>query len=348
MSSVQFLFFRGDSKILKKRQDRTLLQFSKMDQLQSLSETPTSLNMSIDILHSSNRITSPWYWISATLIEILILLANGVLALIIIKSSRLHQSANWFILSLAVSDLFFGVVVIPSSMLCNVWLSCNNDVRWVLADLVVYVSIANVCVMSLDRLAAVEFPMKYQVMVVPRVKRWIILSWVVPTIVSAVPFCWMFAESGATIVQINKIFRAVQLLVFELVPCAIMILVHGRIFVIRRRHSRQISLQRIHLSVSSTNSNNDRSERPSYRAKKFLGVTATLVIFYVSCWFFSAVSTLCRHFEICEVSQAGFFASSLLWYLNPVINGLICLFMKTDIRNELWRFLRTLLNTFLC
>ena len=308
-----------------------------MDQLQSLSETPTSLNTSIDILHSSNRITSPWYWISATLIEILILLGNGVLALIIIKSSRLHQSPNWFILSLAVSDLFFGVVVIPSSMLCNVWLSCNNDVRMVLSDLVVYVSIANVCLMSLDRLAAVEFPMRYQIMVVPRVKRWVILSWVVPTIVSIVPFCWMFAESGTTIVQINKIFRAVQLLVFELVPCAIMIVVHGRIFVIRRRHSRQISLQLIHLSVSSTDSNNNRRKRPSYRAKKFLGVTATLVFFYVCCWFFSTVLTSCRHFEICEVSQAGILATSLLWYLNPVINALICLFMKSDIRKVLWK-----------
>ena len=308
-----------------------------MDQLQSLSETSTSMNISIDILHSSKRITSPWYWISATLIEILILLANGVLALIIIKSSSLHHSANWFILSLAVSDLFFGVVVIPFSVMCNVWLSCNDDVRWVLADLVVYVSIANVCVMSLDRLAAVEFPMRYQTMVVPRVKLWIILSWVVPTIVSAVPFCWMFAESGAAIVQINKIFSAVQLLVFELVPCVIMVAVHGRIFVIRRRHSRQIRLQLTQLSAASTDSNNNRRGRPSYRAKKFLGVTATLVFFYVSCWFFSAVSTSCRHFEFCDVSHAAVLATSMLWYLNPAINALICLFMKTDIRNELWK-----------
>ena len=323
-----------------------------MDQLPSLSETPTSINMSIDILHSSKRITSPWYWISATLIELLILLANGVLALIIIKSSRLHDSANWFILSLAVSDLFFGVVVIPSSMMCNFWLSCNNDVRWVLADLVVYVSIANVCVMSLDRLAAVEFPLRYQILVVPRVKLWIIVSWVVPTIVSAVPFCWMFAESGATIVQINKIYRAVQLAVFELVPCIIMVVVHGRIFAIRRRHSRQISLQLIHLRVASTDSNNKRRGRPSYRAKKFLGVTTTLVFFCVCCWFFSAFLTSCRHLEICDVSQGALLVTSLLWYLNPVINALICLFMKTDIRNELWKLfwliLRTLLNNFLC
>ena len=306
-----------------------------MDQLQSLSETPASINISIDILNSSKRITSPWYWISATLIEILILLANGVLALIIVKSSRLRYSANWFILSLAVSDLLFGVVVIPSSIMCNVWLSCNNDVRWVLADLVVYVSIANVCLMSLDRLAAVEFPLRYQIMVAPRVKLWVILSWVVPIIVSAVPFCWMFAENGSAVVQINKIFRAVQLLVFELVPCVIMVVVHGRIFVIRRRHSRQICLQLIHLNVASTDSNNKHRERPSYRAKKFLGVTATLVFFYVSCWVFSAVLTSCRHFEFCDVSQAALLATSLLWYINPAINALICLFMKTDIRNEL-------------
>lgn len=338
VSSVRALFYTGDSKKLKKRQEkqeRTLLQLSGMDQLQSLNAAPTSTN-STDILHSSKSITNVWYWMSAALIELLILLANGVLAFIIIKSSRLHYSANWFILSLAVSDLFFGVVVIPSSLMCNVVLSCNNAVQWVLADLVVYVSIANVCVMSLDRLAAVEFPMRYQIFVVPRVKLWIILSWVVPVIVSVVPFCWMFAETGAAIVRINKIFRAVQLSVFELIPCVIMVIVHGRIFLLRQKHSRQISLQRIQLSVV-TNSNNKRRERPNYRAKKFLGVTATLVLFYVSCWFFSAVLTSCRDFEICEVSQAALLATSLLVYLNPAVNALICLFMKTDIRNELWK-----------
>lgn len=307
-----------------------------MDQPQSLGKVPTSTNMSADILHSSKSITDPWYWISAALIEVLILLANGVLAVIIIKSSRLHYSANWFILSLAVSDLFFGAVVIPSTMMCKVWLSCNNDVQWVLSDLVVYVSIANVCVMSLDRLAAVEFPMRYQVMVVPRVKQWIILSWVVPAIVSVVPFCWMFAESGAAIVQINKILRAVQLLVFELVPCLIMVVVHGRIFAIRRKHTRQIGLQLIQLSAASTDSiHRKRRKRPNYRAKKSLGVTAALVFFYVFCWFFSAVLTSCRHFEICEVSDAALLATSLLVFLNPAVNAFICLFMKTDIRNEL-------------
>ena len=293
--------------------------------------------MSADILHSSKSITNLWYWISVALVEVLILLANGVLALIIIKSSRLHYSANWFILSLAVSDLVFGVVVIPSSMMCDFLLSCNDAVQWVLADLVVYVSIANVCVMSLDRLAAVEFPMRYQMLVVPRIKQWIVLSWVIPAIVSVVPFCWIFAKlSDATIVQINKIFRAVQLLVFELVPCLIMVAVHARILAIRRKHTRQISLQLIHLSTSSTDSiHRERRIRLNYRAKKSLGVTTALVLFYVFCWFFSAVLTSCRHFEICEVSEAAQLSTSLLVYLNPAVNAFICLFMKTDIRNEL-------------
>ena len=307
-----------------------------MEQQQSLGKVPTSTNMSADILHSSNSITSPWYWIGAALIEVLILLANGVLALIIIKSSTLHYSANWFILSLAVSDLVFGAVVIPSSVICDVLLSCNDAVQWVLTDLVVYVSIANVCVMSLDRLAAVEFPMKYQILVVPRVKQWIILSWVVPVIVSVVPFCWMFAKSDAAIVKINKVFRAVQLLVFELVPCLIMVAVHARILAIRRKHTRQISLQLIHLNTASTDSiHREHRIRPNYRAKKSLGVTTALVLFYVSCWFFSAVLTSCRHFEICEVSEAAQLATSLLVYLNPAVNAFICLFMKTDIRDEL-------------
>lgn len=313
---------------------------SRMDQLYSRSEPSRSPNSTELEPSSENNITSGWYWIIVGLVDLIIFLTNGLLAFLIIKSPRLHCSANWFILSLAVSDLFFGVLVIPPSMACNLWLSCNNDVRWILADLVVYISIANVCVMSLDRLAAVEFPMRYQSLVPPRVKLWIILSWVVPAIISAIPFCWMFAEGDAAVVKINKIFRAVQLFAFELAPCAIVVIVHGRIFLISRKHSRQINLQRTQLSVetSSTNNNNNNNNRErSNRAEKFLGVTATLVFFYVVCWMFSAVLTSCKYFEICPVSRGALLAASLLLFINPAVNACICLFLKTNIRKELWR-----------
>lgn len=171
-----------------------------------------------------------WFGITSGVIELLIFLGNRLIAFVIIKSPSLHHSANWFILSLAVSNFLSGVFVIPSCMICNLWLSCDDNVCLILTDLVIYASIANVCVMSLDRLAAVEFLMKYHLMVVPRVKVWIMLAWVVPAITSAVPFCWIFAEASSAIVKINKVFRAVQLVVLELVPCAIMVLVHGRIF----------------------------------------------------------------------------------------------------------------------
>ena len=306
-----------------------------MDQQYSISEAPRTTNSS-ESETSSKNITSLWYWLSVGIIDVLIFFANGLLAYLICKSPRLHYSANWFILSLAVSDLFFGVVVIPSSMVCNLWLTCNNDVRFLLTDLVVYVSIANVCVMSLDRLAAVEFPMRYPSLVAPRVKLWIMLSWVVPAIVSAIPFCWMFAEAGAAVVKINRIFRAVQLLAFELAPCAIVLIVHGRIFLIRRKHVRQINLQRSQLN-SDTNQTEKREHHPNNRAEKFLGVTATVVFFFVFCWTFSAVLTSCKYFEICQVSREAMLTTSLLVFINPAVNALICLFLKTDIRKELWK-----------
>ena len=200
---------------------------------------------------SSENVTSVWFWTIAGVINLLIFSANGLLAYVIIKAQRLHHSANWFILSLAVSDFLSGLFVIPSCMICNLWLSCNDDVRFILLDLVVYVSIANVSVMSLDRLATVELPMRYQSMVAPRFKLWILFAWLVPVVVSIVPLCWMFAEAGSTIVKINKVFRAVQLVVFELLPCAVMVIVHGRIFIIRRKHSTQIQHQRTQLNLET-------------------------------------------------------------------------------------------------
>ena len=219
--------------------------------LKAAEEDMNPTNGTPQSITSSENVTSVWFWTIAGVINLLIFSANGLLAYVIIKAQRLHHSANWFILSLAVSNFLSGLFVIPSCMICNLWLSCNDDVRFILLDLVVYVSIANVSVMSLDRLAAVELPMRYQSMVAPRFKLWILFAWLVPVVVSIVPLCWMFAEAGSTIVKINKIFRAVQLVVFELLPCAIMVIVHGRIFIIRRKHSRQIQHQRTQLNLET-------------------------------------------------------------------------------------------------
>ena len=307
-----------------------------MDQFRSfeLDKDSNPTNGTIQPETSSEKITILWFWITSGVIELLIFVANGLLTYVIIKSPSLHHSANWFILSFAVSNFFSGVFVIPSCMICNLWLSCEDNVRLILTDLVIYSSISNVCVMSLDRLAAVEFPMKYHLIVVPRVKLWIILAWLVPAIISAVPFCWMFAETNSAIVKINKVFRAVQLVVFELLPCVIMVLVHGRIFFIRRRHSRQIQLQRTHLNLM-TQASSDSGHRSNFRAEKSLGVIATLVFFFVFCWVFSIVLTSCKYFKICQVSREALIATSLLTFVNPAVNPVICLFLKTDIRKEL-------------
>ena len=287
---------------------------------------------------SSENVTGVWFWTIAGLINLFIFSANGLLAYLIIKAQRLHHSANWFILSLAVSDFLSGLFVIPSCMICNLWLSCNDDVRFILLDFVVYVSIANVSVMSLDRLAAVEFPLRYQSMVAPRFKLWILFAWLVPVVVSVVPLSWMFVKAGSTIAEINKVFRAVQLAVFEILPCIIMVIVHGRIFIIRRKHSRQIQHQRTQLNLE-TQFSSESVCRSNFRTEKSVGVIAFLVFFFVLCWVFSLVLTSCKYFEICKVSQEALIASSLLVLINPAVNPLICLFLKTDIRKELRKLL---------
>lgn len=287
---------------------------------------------------SSENVTGVWFWTIAGLINLFIFSANGLLAYLIIKAQRLHHSANWFILSLAVSDFLSGLFVIPSCMICNLWLSCNDDVRFILLDFVVYVSIANVSVMSLDRLAAVEFPLRYQSMVAPRFKLWILFAWLVPVVVSVVPLSWMFVKAGSTIAEINKVFRAVQLAVFEILPCIIMVIVHGRIFIIRRKHSRQIQHQRTQLNLE-TQFSSESVSRSNFRTEKSVGVIAFLVFFFVLCWVFSLVLTSCKYFEICKVSQEALIASSLLVLINPAVNPLICLCLKTDIRKELRKLL---------
>lgn len=50
------------------------------------------------------------------------------LVLFIVKNSRLHFTANWFVLSLVVADFGVGVAIFPMGHLCSILAVCNKSV----------------------------------------------------------------------------------------------------------------------------------------------------------------------------------------------------------------------------
>jgi len=104
--------------------------------------------------------------VAVTFIIVLIVFGNGLVIIAIASDRRLKGVQNWFIASLAVSDLLVGLFIMPLSLavelmgywafgdiLCQLWLS--TDV------LLCTASILNLCLISLDRYWSITRAISY-------------------------------------------------------------------------------------------------------------------------------------------------------------------------------------------
>lgn len=282
-----------------------------------------------------------WFWVLLGVLDVVIVLENGLLIGAIATRRRLHNSSNWFILSLAVAHFLVGAVSIPLTMICRLAASCDTTLRLLFAELMMYLSIGNVCVLTVDRYTAITRPLRYPTfMTNSRVFTFIFLAWFLPLVAGLSQFAWIFSRSSHTAAHI---FRAVQLTAFEVTPCVVVLLVHCKIFKIYRNHRRQISLQRKQMCSNRQLNQGRFCTRRGFDRSPFsssLKAFAVVVVVFVVCWLLSTTLTVCVQYEICGVPNALYVVSLLLVYANPAFNATVLLLFKKDIRNEVRRILR--------
>lgn len=134
--------------------------------------------------------------ILGVLLSLLILLTIGgnvLVCLAVCASRRLRCTANCFIVSLAVTDLLLGLLVLPFSallQLCDEWplgpVFCNFYIS--MDVMLCTASILTLLVISVDRYLAVTMPLRYASLVLPwRVAAAMAGVWTVSVAVSFLP-----------------------------------------------------------------------------------------------------------------------------------------------------------------
>ena len=272
-----------------------------------------------------------WYWVLRGLVGVIILAGNGPVIYLIATCHRLHTISNWFILSLSLADLFVGLFLIPVSTSCALWTTCNFPVLNMCFNLLLFVSIANMCAMTADRYLSVVRPLSYfQAITTSRVLLWIVAAWVIPIIFSLIPLVWMFSDSLEKNQRASTIYGTFQIIGFNVLPCVIMLLIYGHIFVISRKHWRQIRTSTVTPDPETINPRRTKNEWSSTR------VFGLVVIFFVLCWMLSAYRHFCGYFKLrCHISFGTVVASRFLMVLNSAINPFIYAFLKEDIKREM-------------
>ena len=212
-------------------------------------------------------------------------LGNALVCISVIKYSFLRKLSNYFVFSLAVSDIFVSVCVIPfdviywiqfplwtlGSYLCNLWNS--------LFFLFLTASIFNLLAISVDRFTAVVFPLKYPVFMTLNTTKGIVFTvWIYSSTVGVLLFNLLVPPSGQFYTfELDPNFHAFLLIGNVLCPFCVMVLLYLKIYTIARKHARKIA----DVSTNPTTSTLSTTISQELRIARTLGI---VVCCFVICW----------------------------------------------------------------
>ena len=279
-----------------------------------------------------------WFWILGWLLSILAVLGNGAVIYLICTRRALHTTANWFILSLGVTDFCVGISLFPPLFACDTLAWCNKNITVPMRWFFLHSSVVNLCTMTLDRYIAIVKPLRYvTIMRSKRVLLMIVLAWGTPTVCFLIPFTILFSENNATAL---KSFFVFVLIFLKICPIAALFLATARIILITRKVSRQTCVQ-----VAQVNFNNLSFRIVPRRAPKSQIRSSARVIVVVVCLFFLCYTIdiyflLCDSFQLCTFATNLKLVKRLLLITNSAANPLTYAFLKQDIKREIKRFFR--------
>ncbi|XP_029977770.1 D(5)-like dopamine receptor [Sphaeramia orbicularis] len=279
------------------------------------------------------------------------LLGNTLVCAAVIKFRHLRSKVtNSFVISLAVSDLFVAVLVMPwraVSEVAGIWLFGRFCDTWVAFDIMCSTaSILNLCIISMDRYWAISSPFRYERRMTRRFAFLMIgVAWTLSILISFIPvqLNWHRARNSSAHnpddcnASLNRTYAISSSLISFYIPVLIMVGTYTRIFRIAQTQIRRISsLER----AAGTRAQNLRHRASTHdesalktsfkRETKVLKTLSIIMGVFVFCWlpFFvlNCVVPFCdpdqAHAPPC-VSDTTF--SIFVWFgwanssLNPVI-----------------------------
>uniref|UniRef100_A0A8D0H9H0 G-protein coupled receptors family 1 profile domain-containing protein n=1 Tax=Sphenodon punctatus TaxID=8508 RepID=A0A8D0H9H0_SPHPU len=237
--------------------------------------------------------------LTASLLFLLILstlLGNTLVCVAVVKFRHLRSKVtNFFVISLAVSDLFVAVLVMPWKAVTEVagfWPFGGFCDVWVAFDIMCSTaSILHLCIISVDRYWAISSPFRYERKMTQRVAFIMIgVAWLLSILISFIPvqLRWHKAKENCDS-SLNRTYAISSSLISFYMPVAIMIVTYTRIFRIAQRQIRRISsLERAVEHAQNCHSNDcphEASLKNSFKKEtKVLKTLSIIMGVFVFCW----------------------------------------------------------------
>ena len=281
-----------------------------------------------------------WFWILGWILSFLTILGNGFTIFLVCSRRNLRTKTNAFLVSLAVADFCVGLSVIPSLFACDITNTCDwpehfrswvNIIRLLFSN----TSVVNLCLLVLDRFIAIVYPLKYiTLMTCRRITQAIFLSWVLTVSYNVLKntLCIVLYQNKPCPFAIW-----VMTIVFEILPCVILILCFVSVIFHVRRHDRSARTLAKQLRFNHQVSFKTPHEKSAViMVGLVIGVFLVCYGMYLRCSFLilfqtsTTINSSPCHDEDYKIP---------LLVLNSAINPLAYAFLKRDIKKEFRRLI---------
>ena len=184
-----------------------------------------------------------WFFILGWFFTVVSILGNPLVMYLIATKARLRVTTNWFVLSLALADLYVGFTYFPLLFISSYLqeLPIDHTGLWFkLSHTFLYSSSTNLCALTADRFLAITMPLKYTVFMTR--KRLVISlasAWITPLMLFTLPSIFTYSNNN---VSFTFIFETFRVSFFQLIPSVLFVFVTWRLCCIARNISRKESL----------------------------------------------------------------------------------------------------------
>ncbi|XP_068753156.1 D(5)-like dopamine receptor [Montipora capricornis] len=276
------------------------------------------------------------------IVMIVTILGNSLVCITIYVYRGLHSPTNWFIASLAVSDLLYASASLPFRILSNV--TIIQDVwickAWIWLDMAfAAASIANLAVISVDRHLKITKPFVYRRKMTNR-RSFLAIGgvWLYAAILSTLA---IIAWPGARGVRlsphglcsnVNKTFYTVAIIVAFLFPLIVLVTCYSMIL-----RTIWIQFKKVQHMTANFSSKEDRLTRKSVRREfKVTKTIAIVLLTFTLCWApFFIVFTI-EQYDISIVRHIPQVLFNLIFLilpnLNSTLNPIIYGYFNTEFR----------------
>ena len=257
----------------------------------------------------------------------LIVAGNGFICVLILFTKRLRTCTNGFLVSLALSDLLTGGVVIP----LNETIPASPWAGFMTAFILLS-GVLNLLGVSFDRLVAVTKPFQYKIIVRKYFVPLILANWIIPTAVSLVPLWWQDEDER----MIHNVYVLVLVVGFVVIPFFILIAAYYVMFKNLKENSRR-------LSVSNASFSTRQRRRRVSSERKVVKLLFIIAVFFVLSWlpviFLTIASSVGRTDLVVKSAKT---LSVFTIAIGSLANPLLYVFRKQDMKKELEKIIRCL------